>query len=145
MLPGEDAPAHGAGIVIELHLHERRTHPRHLAAALLRARAEPWYAPRQPPQQPETGEAKRDRDIEPAARAEQPGDGNGPQPASGLQDHRGRLRLDLGEGMERPQQQCQQDDAEDKRHYDLICSRSLRAPAWWRAERSASARIPPAA
>src|SRR6476646_4334078 len=112
MPPGEDASVHGAGVVIELHLHEGRTHPRHLAGALLGARAEPRNAPGQPSQQPETGETKRDCDIEPAARAEQ---------------------------------QRQQDEAEDERHYDLICSRSLRAPAWWRAERSASARIPPAA
>ena len=82
------------------------------------------------PKQPQTGETERDRDIEPAARAEQAGNGKRAQSASGFQHHGRRLRLDLGEGMERPQQQRQQDEAEDERHYDLICSRSLRAPAW---------------
>ncbi len=82
------------------------------------------------PKQPQTGETERDRDIEPAARAEQAGNGKRAQSASGFQHHRRRLRFDLGEGMECPQQQRQQDEAEDERHYDLICSRSLRAPAW---------------
>ena len=51
MPAGEDASAHRAGVVIELHLDERRTHPRHLAGALLRARAEARHAPGQPAEQ----------------------------------------------------------------------------------------------
>ena len=88
--------------MIELHLHEGRTHARDLARALLRARGEAGNAPRQPSQKAEAGEAERDGDVEPPAHPEQPGRGERTQPAAGLQHHGGGLRVDLGEGIERP-------------------------------------------
>src|SRR5262249_6160345 len=125
---------------------EGRANARDLAGALLRARGKAGHAPRQPSQKPETGEAERDGDVEPPAHPEQPGGGERTQPAAGFEHHGGGLRVDLGEGIERPQRQRQHHQAEnDRGHYGLICSSSLIAPVWRRAERSASARMPPAA
>ena len=63
----------------------------------------------------------------------------------GLPQERGLLGIGLGEGIHRPQQQDENDRAENQRHGYLSCSRSLIAAAEWRACRSASACMPPAA
>jgi hypothetical protein len=99
---GENASAHRPGIVIELHFHEGGTHPRRLSGTLLRARAEADETPRQPAQQPQSGKAERDRQLElPARRQER-------RPAertksAGEFHHRGQLaRVDAGKGVARP-------------------------------------------
>ena len=64
----QDASAHGAGVVVELHLHKRRAHPRGLAGALLRALKKPRWTERQPAEQAKPGQAERDREPELPAR-----------------------------------------------------------------------------
>src|SRR5262245_63246653 len=76
----EDTSAHRAGVVVKLHLHEGRAHPRYLAAALLRACGEAGHAPRQPSQEAEASEAERDGDVEPPAHPEQSGGGERTEP-----------------------------------------------------------------
>ena len=64
---GQDASAHGAGVVVELHLHECRAHPRDLAGALLRALKKPRRTERQPAEQAKPYGRERCRDSDLAA------------------------------------------------------------------------------
>ena len=62
MAAGEDAAAHRAAVVVELHLEKGRAHARGLAGALVDALREARRAERQPAEQAEPENAERQRD-----------------------------------------------------------------------------------
>ena len=67
-------------------------------------------------------------------------------PAALLDQRANALGIGLNELVHEPQDDQERDDAEENGgHHDLICARSLIAPASRRADRSSSAFMPPAA
>src|SRR5262249_21278877 len=99
-----------------------------------------------PAQQPKPEHAKRYGDPDLAAQAEKNGKADRQQPARGLEHACAKLRIDFRNDVERPKDERQHEQAEDEgRHGYLSCASSLRAPSERRADRSASALMPPAA
>ena len=117
-----------------------------LAWAFLAARAEPGSAPWQPAEQAQSDRSQRHRQVDTAPQPKQSRKRKRADAAGRLQDDRHVARVRLAETVQDDQQDHQQQDAKDERaHRYLICAMSLIAPASRRADRSASARRPPAA
>src|SRR5271165_5820241 len=103
MSSGKHTPAHGAGVVLELHFNECRVDPRYLACALARASPQAGNAPRQPSEQTKAGKTERNGHIEPTAYPQHTCKPQRAQTAAGFEDCSRRMRIDLGERIERPQ------------------------------------------
>src|SRR5580693_4558047 len=140
-----NAAAHRAGIVIELHFEKCGADTRHLAGALARASGETRRPQRHPAEQAEAKGSDRNGDADLAAEQEKRGKDQRAAATQIADQARSLLRVRLGEGVHGPQQQDENGDAEKKGHGYLSCSSSLTAPALLRSFRSASAFIPPAA
>ena len=142
----QDRAAHRAGVVIELHLDEGGAHPRHLAGALLRARAEAGRPQRQPAEQAQADEAERHREVDASAHAEK-------RRAGQRADAAGRLQHDRDVGGLALLKPCSTTSTNASTTTPKMIApiaissapMSLMAPASRRADRSASARMPPAA
>ena len=144
---GEDAAAHRAGVVIELHLDKGRAHPRGLPGALLRARAEAGDAPTAASRAgPSPAKPSGTASPNCAARPRNAAPPSAPMPPAHFTAGGELARIGVGESLAAhraaaPAPRCRRCIG----HRYLICASSLIAPASRRADRSASAFMPPAA
>ena len=113
---GQDRAAHRAGVVIELHLDERRPHPRHLARRLLRALKPSGRSERPPAEQSQPEQARAgSRPRSGREKTEMPPPPPPAMPPAGRNTLARYFGSALAEAVEPPQHQHQHQNAENQR------------------------------
>src|SRR5262249_38995005 len=107
MASGQNPAAHDPGIVVEFHLHKRRTHARNLSATFLSALKYAGGPERTPTEQPEPEQTDGDSGLDIPSESDEGAEPERSDPARRPDHPRDLggelLRVGLGEGVHRPQ------------------------------------------